>query len=155
MTSHCERLLEVRSCVMHIVTVRIVWCFFVCNAAGQLRAGVVATAQLSAGARPAAAHHQARPVRRSVLEHAALRAALDRRRRLARGLGWTTVAQRDRGRYQDIGERRCSRIHETASAAPHRYWTTTSSSCSCCCCSSCCSISSGVESLLVLLDGLS
>jgi len=65
---------------------------FACTVTGQLRPGIVPASQLSAGIGSTTTDHQAGPVCRSVLEHAALPAALDRRWCMAGGLGWATLA---------------------------------------------------------------
>ena len=60
---------------------------------GQLCTSIVPTTQLSVGTGSAVTHDKAGPVCQSVLEHTALRAALDRCRRLAGGIGGPALAQ--------------------------------------------------------------
>jgi len=88
-----------------------------CSVTGKLCASVVAATQLSVGARSAAADDQTGPVCESVLERAALRAALDRCRRVGGGVGGTSVAQRYRRRHPTVGEGRRGRLHETPPAS--------------------------------------
>ena len=62
---------------------------------GQLCTSVISTTQLSIGSGSAVTDNEAGSVCESVLEHAALRAALDRCRRVGGVVGGPTLAQRD------------------------------------------------------------